>query len=72
MSLTQQRKIYQNEDGESWWLCRDGNGVFVLCEDPAGENVTSTELTDFLVNNKGTPEHQAILKLLGGLTELLS
>jgi hypothetical protein len=55
-------------------LCRDGKGVFVLHEAniPAGGNVAKTELADFLVNNTGAPEHQAVLKMIGGFTELLS
>jgi hypothetical protein len=74
MSLSQQRKIHQSENGDTWWLCRDAKGVFVLHEanTPAGGNVTKTELADFLVNNGGTPEHRALLKMIGSLTELLS
>jgi hypothetical protein len=72
MFPSQQRKIHQSENGDSWWLCRDGKGVFILHEAniPAGE-VTKTELADFLVNNRGAPEHQALLKMIGGLTEPL-
>jgi hypothetical protein len=71
---TQQRKIYQSEKGDSWWLCQDGKGIFILHEAniPAGGNVTKTELADFLVKNRGAPEHQALLKMIGGLTEFLS
>jgi hypothetical protein len=74
MSASQQRKIHQSENGDSWWLCQDGNVIFILHEAniSAGGNVTKTELANFLVNNRGAPEHQALLKMIGGLTELLS
>jgi hypothetical protein len=74
MSSSHQRKIHQSENGDSWWLCRHGKGVFILHEAnlPDGENVTKTELADFLVKNRGAPEHRALLKMIGGLTELLS
>lgn len=74
MSLSHQRKIHQSENGDRWWLCRQGKGVFILHEAnlPDGENVTKTELADFLVKYRGAPEHRALLKMIGGLTELLS
>jgi hypothetical protein len=72
MSLSQQRKIHQSDNGDSWWLCRDEKGVFILHEGSiaAGGNVTKTLLADFLVDNRGTREHQALLNMIGGLTEL--
>jgi hypothetical protein len=74
MSLTQQRKIHQSENGDSWWLCQDGRGVFILHEANilAGGNVTKTELAEFLVNNRSAPERQALLKMIGSLTGILS
>ncbi|WP_152977395.1 hypothetical protein [Bradyrhizobium pachyrhizi] len=74
MSLSRQRKIYQSENGDSWWLCQDGKGVFVLHEANAlaGGHVTKVALADFLANNKDAPEHQALLKMIGELTGMLS
>ncbi|UPK31346.1 hypothetical protein [Bradyrhizobium sp. 195] len=74
MSLSRQRKLYQNENGDSWWLCQDGKGVFILHEAnvPAEGNATKTGLADFLVNNTGAPEHQALLTMIGDLTGILS
>jgi hypothetical protein len=42
MSSGQQRKIYQSANGDSWWLCREQAGVFVLHEanQPSGGTVT--------------------------------
>jgi hypothetical protein len=66
MVPSRQRKIHQSENGDSWWLCQDGKGVFILHEAniSVGGNVTKTELADFLGNNRGAPEHQALLAAL--------
>jgi hypothetical protein len=74
MSLSQQRKIHQSANGDSWWLCQDDKGMFILREAniPAGANTTKIELTEFLVKNRGAPEHQALLKMIGSLTGLIS
>jgi len=37
---------------------------------PAGGKVTKTELAAFLVKKAGAPELQALLNMIGGLTEL--
>jgi hypothetical protein len=69
MSLTQQRKIYQSENGDSWWLCRDANGVCVLHEAnlPSGGTVTKIDLAQFLAGGRNPPEKQALVALIGEL-----
>lgn len=69
MFITQQRKIYQSEKGDSWWLCRDESGVFVLHEAivPVGATIR-IELSKFLQSGSVAPEKQALLQLISELT----
>jgi hypothetical protein len=69
MSSGQQRKIYQSDNGDSWWLCREQAGVFVLHEanQPSGGTVTKIDLSQFLTSGAG-PEKQALLAIIGELT----
>jgi hypothetical protein len=71
MSLGQQRKIYQSENGDSWWLCREASGVFVLHQAnlPSGGAVTKIELAQFLTSDRNAPEKEALLEMIGGLTQ---
>jgi hypothetical protein len=70
MFVTQQRKIYQSENGDSWWLCREENDVFVLHEAnvPSGGRATRVELSQFLQVEECAPEKQALLQLISELT----
>jgi hypothetical protein len=70
--MTTQRKLYNSKNGDSWWLCRDGNRVFVLHETnlSAGGKTTNLELGDFLSSGKGGPEHESLVNLIGRLVEL--
>ena len=68
---THQREIYNSENGDKWFLCRDDDGrVFVLhkANVPSGGTATTIELGDFLRTGKG-PEHQALIRLIGSLVE---
>jgi hypothetical protein len=57
----QQRKIYQSENGESWWRCRGDDVVFVLHEAnvSSGGMATRIELPQFLSSGRNAPEKQA-------------
>jgi len=62
-----EREIYNSENGDKWFLCRDDDGrVFVLHK----ANVPSggTRLGDFLRTGNGL-EHQALILLIGSLVE---
>jgi hypothetical protein len=50
MSTGQHRKIYQSENGDSWWLCRESGNVFVLHEAifPPGGAITRIALSQLL------------------------
>jgi len=71
MSTGQQRKIYQSENGDSWWLCRDRETVFVLHEAnlPSGGAITKIALAQFLSSSGNPPEKQALLQIIGELTQ---
>jgi hypothetical protein len=71
MSTGQQRKIYRSENGDSWWLCREGKTVFVLHEAnlPSGGAITKIALGQFLSSAGNPPERQALLEMIGGLTQ---
>jgi hypothetical protein len=68
--MSVQRKIYHSENGDEWWLCRDGGGhLFVLHEAnlPSGGKSTKIEISDFLAEERAGPEHQALRRLIGEL-----
>jgi hypothetical protein len=58
MSTGQHRKIYQSENGDSWWLCRESGNVFVLHEAnvPSGGAITRIALSQFLSSGGNPPE----------------
>jgi hypothetical protein len=69
MSITQHRKIYQSENGDCWWLCRDADGVCVLHEAnlPSGGTITKIDLIQFLASGRNSPEKQALTAMIGEL-----
>jgi hypothetical protein len=68
--MGRQRKIFGSGKGDSWWLYRDDCGsVFVLQEDYSGQ-ITKWEIASFLSHPHPGPEHQALVDLIGKLTEL--
>jgi len=70
MSIVQQGKIYQSENGDSWWLCRVGSDVFVLHETnvPAGGTATRIEISKFLESGRNLRPTQALLDMIGEVT----
>ncbi|MBR1153144.1 hypothetical protein [Bradyrhizobium sp. JYMT SZCCT0428] len=67
---THQRKIYQSENGDEWWLCDgDGGNLFVLHQAnlPSGGNSSKIEISDFLAKGRAGPEYQALRLLIGDL-----
>jgi hypothetical protein len=69
----QQRKIYQSENGDSWWLCRGEDVVFVLHEAnvSSGGMATRIELPQFLSSGRNAPEKQALLAMIGELAQCI-
>jgi hypothetical protein len=71
--MSHQRKIYQSENGDSWWLCFEETGrVCVLHEANAssGGKASKLEIADFLSEGKAGPEHQAFIRMLGELAKV--
>ena len=69
---THQREIYNSENGDKWFLCRDNDGgTFVLhkANVSSGGTATKIELGDFLGRGKAGPEHQALSGLIGSLVD---
>jgi hypothetical protein len=66
------RKIYQSENGDSWWLCRAGAAAFVLHEAnaPSGGAITRIEIDQFLARGGNPPEKQALLAMIGQLASV--
>jgi hypothetical protein len=73
MSTGQQRKIFQSENGDSWWLCRERETVFVLHEAnlSSGGAFTKIALGQFLSSSGNPPEKQALLQIIGELTQCI-
>jgi hypothetical protein len=69
----QQRKIYQSENGDSWWLCRGDDVVFVLHEAnvSSGGMGTRMELPQFLSSRRNAPEKQALLAMISELAQCI-
>jgi hypothetical protein len=70
--MSKQRELYQSENGDRWFLCRDDDGrVFVLHQAnvSSGGATTKIEVGDFLGRGKMGPEHQALSRLIGGLVD---
>jgi hypothetical protein len=71
--MSHQRKIYQSENGDSWWLCFEENGrVCVLHEANAssGGKATKLEIANFLSEGKVGPEHHGFIRMLGELARV--
>jgi hypothetical protein len=67
-----QTENYQSENGDRWFLCRDGDTrVYIKHEAnlASGGAVTAIELRDFLGPGRAGPEHQALVRLIGSLIE---
>jgi hypothetical protein len=67
-----QREIYHSDNGDRWFLCRgDDSRVFVLHQAnvSSGGVAIKIEIADFLGRGKAGPEHQALVRLIGGLVD---
>ena len=66
-----EREIYKSENGDSWFLCREGDRVFVLhrANPSSGGRLTPIDLGEFLGPSRAGPEHQALQRLVGSLAD---
>jgi hypothetical protein len=69
--MSQEREIYRSANGDRWFLCREGERVFVLhnANEPSGGKSTLVELGDFLRSGNAGPEHQALRHMIGSLLD---
>ena len=72
--MTDRTELYRSPNGDSWYLARDptsGHG-FVVHEPnvPSGGRPSRMEIADFLRGNANGPEHQALLRLIGGVVKV--
>jgi hypothetical protein len=67
------RELYASENGDRWFLARDAQWgrVFVRHEANrrSGGHVQDIEIGEFLAENRRSPEHLALLRLIGTLVE---
>jgi hypothetical protein len=69
--MTKARKLYENPNGDRWYLIRDHTGaVFVRHEANVASrgNVEHIDIGAFLSRGEG-PEQQELLRLIGTLVE---
>jgi hypothetical protein len=71
--MAQARLLYSSENGDRWYLVRgsEPHMVFVRHEPNAasGGQVADLEIGEFLIRGVYGPEHVALLRLIGTLTE---
>lgn len=69
----QTRQLYASPNGDHWYLARypDSGRVFVqhVPNGPSGGRPANIELAEFLSRSGNAPEHQALMRLIGSLTE---
>ncbi|HEX2246614.1 MAG TPA: hypothetical protein VHH13_03575 [Arthrobacter sp.] len=67
------REMYASPNGDRWYLARqlDSQQVFIrhVANAPSGGHVDHIELGVFLTRRGNMPEQQALLRLIGTLTE---
>ena len=67
-----QREIYTSPNGDSWCLCRNEGGHVYVVHEPneASEGKASAiGLGEFLSQASTGPEHEALLRMIGGLVD---
>ena len=63
--------IHDGSNDDRWYLCRGGDpaDVYVFHEPngPSGGRPSRNEIADFLASANGSPEHRALLVMIGSL-----
>ena len=63
----------ESSDGDRWYLSRDGETgipyVVHVANEPSGGAVTRIDVPLFLNRSAGSPEQQALLRMIGTLVE---
>ena len=67
------RQLYASSNGDRWYLVRDDDteDVFVqhVHNAPSGGQTSRVEIGAFLAHGGRSPEHQALLRLIGTLVD---
>ncbi|MCJ2074312.1 hypothetical protein MKK68_01370 [Methylobacterium sp. E-016] len=70
---TMRTQIHASGNDDQWFLCQgdDAADVFVFHEpnEPSGGAPSRIELAVFLASGNGSPEHRALLTMIGSLVE---
>jgi hypothetical protein len=70
---TETRELYASPNGDRWYLAQQGTSQQVYIQHIAnaasGGHMTRIEVGEFLVRGGNAPEQQALLRLIGTLTE---
>jgi hypothetical protein len=68
----QEREFYVSSNGDRWALARDESGTIAVHHypnPPSGGQVARMGVGEFLVENRGGPQHAELLRLIGTLIE---
>lgn len=69
----QTREIYASQNGDRWYLARDPETgrAFVRHEPnaPSGGAIVHIEIGEFLVEDRGGPEHGELMRLIASLID---
>jgi hypothetical protein len=73
--MSERRELYRSPNGDCWYLGREptSGAAFVIHQPngPAGGQLSHIELGAFLISQgKGSPEQQALLRLIGTLVDV--
>lgn len=66
------KEIYTSSNGDRWELMIDGNGDPVVHHTPtvsSGGSSTHVEIGNFLTRDRGSPQHQELLRMIATLVE---
>jgi hypothetical protein len=67
-----QVEIYSSSNGDSWYLCRNEAGHVYVVHEPnkaSGGKAAAIGLGEFLSQASTGPEHETLLRMIGGLTD---
>lgn len=72
--MPDRRELYRSPNGDTWFLGRDpsdGRAVVIYEPNrPSGAHTSCFELSEFIGQGGGSPEHQALLRLIGTLVDV--
>ncbi|MCB8883809.1 hypothetical protein ACELLULO517_26415 [Acidisoma cellulosilytica] len=72
--MSNRRELYRSPQGDIWYLGRepaDGRAFIIHQPNgPSGGHLSHIELGDFLRAGAGSPEHQALFRLIASLVDV--